>query len=202
MASKRLPKPWHHQLTKVAQDRRDRLAACGWAREVWSLIPLPDLWATVEVAELAADGRGTAAELEATGRAAWALVKAGRKAKQWSQAQGYAAEVAAWTAARFSKSAYGEAARIGRYAQKANGQPESDGPLPDIFPFRDRPSLPVIDPDWLSWNDGTAGTLAVGIYADRAFDRMPILADALEEAGCADPDILDHCRGDGSHVRG
>ena len=39
------------------------------------------------------------------------------------------------------------------------------------------------------------------IYDDRAFDRLPLLADALEDAGCTDADILGHCRG-GGHVRG
>lgn len=44
--------------------------------------------------------------------------------------------------------------------------------------------------------------LAQSIYDDRAFDRMPVLADALEEAGCINVDILRHCRGLGPHVRG
>jgi hypothetical protein len=35
-----------------------------------------------------------------------------------------------------------------------------------------------------------------------AFDRMPILADALQDDGCEDTDILAHCRGAGPHVRG
>jgi hypothetical protein len=67
----------------------------------------------------------------------------------------------------------------------------------DIFgnPFR-----PVtLDPRWQS---ETVVSLATGIYSDRAFDRMPILADALEDAGCDNPDVLNHCRGDGPHVRG
>ncbi|HJZ56454.1 MAG TPA: hypothetical protein VKE74_15925 [Gemmataceae bacterium] len=69
--------------------------------------------------------------------------------------------------------------------------------LRDIFgnPFR-----PVTaDPAWLT---STVLTLAQGIYADRAFDRLPILADALQDAGCENPDILTHCRGAGPHVRG
>jgi hypothetical protein len=58
----------------------------------------------------------------------------------------------------------------------------------------------VIDPTWRS---ETAVALATGIYADRAFDRLPILADALEEAGCDHPDVLNHCRQpDVSHARG
>ena len=44
--------------------------------------------------------------------------------------------------------------------------------------------------------------VAQGIYYDRAFDRLPILADALEDAGCHDAAILEHCRQPGPHVRG
>ncbi len=71
----------------------------------------------------------------------------------------------------------------------------------DIFgnPFRPQPA---IDSSWLSWNDGVIPKLAQVIYDDRAFDRLPILADALEEAGCTNTDILNHCRQPGEHVRG
>jgi hypothetical protein len=48
----------------------------------------------------------------------------------------------------------------------------------------------------------TVKQLADTIYTDRAFDRLPILADALEEAGCTDAAIVGHCRGPGPHVRG
>jgi hypothetical protein len=43
---------------------------------------------------------------------------------------------------------------------------------------------------------------AAGAYEGRAVERLPVPADALEDAGCADPDILAHCRGAGLHVRG
>jgi hypothetical protein len=49
---------------------------------------------------------------------------------------------------------------------------------------------------------GTAAQLARGIYEERAFDRLPILGDALEDAGCTATAILDHCRGPGPHSRG
>ena len=62
------------------------------------------------------------------------------------------------------------------------------------------PFHPVsIDPAWLTTN--VVG-LAQAIYEGRAFDRLPILADALEDAGCFHPDVLSHCRGPGPHVRG
>jgi len=60
----------------------------------------------------------------------------------------------------------------------------------------------LIEPSWLTWNDGIVLKLAQAIYGDRAFDRMPVLADALEEAGCDNADILAHCRERGDHVRG
>jgi hypothetical protein len=74
------------------------------------------------------------------------------------------------------------------------------GLVRDIFgnPFR----VATLDPVWLQWNGGTVRKIAQSIYDDRAFDRMPILAAALEEAGCTDQAILDHCRGHGPHVRG
>jgi hypothetical protein len=53
-----------------------------------------------------------------------------------------------------------------------------------------------------AWRSPTVAALAGAIYDERAFDRLPILADALEEAGCDHPDVLAHCRGDGPHVRG
>jgi hypothetical protein len=56
--------------------------------------------------------------------------------------------------------------------------------------------------EWLTWNGGTVGQIAQAIYEEEAFDRMPILADALEEAGCADADLLCHLRSAGSHARG
>jgi hypothetical protein len=69
--------------------------------------------------------------------------------------------------------------------------------LLDIFgnPFR-----PVaFDPAWRT--EHTAG-IASKMYEERDFAGMPILADALEEAGCDNADILAHCRETGVHVRG
>jgi hypothetical protein len=56
-----------------------------------------------------------------------------------------------------------------------------------------------VDPAWLT----SAGlTLARGVEAERAFDRLPILADALQDAGCDDEEVLGHCRDDTVHARG
>jgi hypothetical protein len=60
----------------------------------------------------------------------------------------------------------------------------------------------TVAPFWLTWNNATVVRIVKAIYDERAFDRMPILADALEDAGCDNADILNHCRGPGPHVRG
>lgn len=52
------------------------------------------------------------------------------------------------------------------------------------------------------WRTAAVTDLACRIYDDRAFDRFPLLADALMEAGCADEQVIGHCRSDGPHVRG
>jgi hypothetical protein len=67
--------------------------------------------------------------------------------------------------------------------------------LSDIVP----PGNIALDPSWLT---STVTNLAEAIYQERAFDRLPILADALEEAGCNQQDILGHLRGGGEHCRG
>jgi hypothetical protein len=72
--------------------------------------------------------------------------------------------------------------------------------LRELFgnPFRTM----TVSPLWLGWNDGTIPKLSKGIYDDRAFDRLPILADALEDAGCTNAEILHHCRQVGEHRQG
>lgn len=69
--------------------------------------------------------------------------------------------------------------------------------LREIFGNRFRPV--IVDP---SWQIANVVAIAQAIYDERAFDRLPILADALEDAGCTSANVLDHCRGGGEHVRG
>ena len=69
--------------------------------------------------------------------------------------------------------------------------------LRDIFGNSFRPV--TIDPRWLTSN---VVDLANAIYSERAFDRMPILSDALMDAGCDSEEVLNHCRSEGPHVRG
>jgi len=69
--------------------------------------------------------------------------------------------------------------------------------LRDIFgnPFRPVAFAP-------EWRTDTVVALARQMYDAREFGAMPILADALQDAGCEEGQILEHCRGTGPHVRG
>lgn len=71
------------------------------------------------------------------------------------------------------------------------------------------PTAPEIDSAWLDSNDGIVTRLAAAIYENRCLpegtlevERMAVLADALEEAGCTNQEMLSHCRNGGMHVRG
>jgi RNA polymerase sigma factor (sigma-70 family) len=90
-------------------------------------------------------------------------------------------------------------ARVSGEGESAERQAQADL-LRDLFgnPFR-----PVkCDPVWRECGGGVVRSLAEPIYAERAFDRMPILADALEEVGCVNVVILAHCRSGVDHARG
>jgi hypothetical protein len=72
--------------------------------------------------------------------------------------------------------------------------------LREVFgnPFR-----PVaVDRSWLRWKEGAVARMAWSISDGRRFDELPVLADALEDAGCANADILAHLRSPGPHVLG
>jgi hypothetical protein len=80
--------------------------------------------------------------------------------------------------------------------------------LHDIFGNPFHPAL-AVNPAWLAWRDGSVSRLARAAYEDRRLPegtldpaRLAVLADALEEAGCSDADLLGHLRGPGPHVRG
>ena len=77
----------------------------------------------------------------------------------------------------------------------------SDSVLASIYhDFTPNPFVPLTwNPDWFT---STVRDLASHIYESREFTAMPILADALQDAGCDDEQILSHCRAEKPHARG
>jgi hypothetical protein len=187
------PQPMLGHLKGKASDRKLRLFACACCRRIWHLLKdKRSRWA-VEMEERFADGSVERAILMAAGKAAWAV---------WTTPAGAATrDVGAVEAAQAAQDAARHAAWAITSLPRVHEMKAQAALLRDIvgfLPFRPTP----LDPIWLSWNDGTVAKLAQAIYEERAFDHLPILADALEDAGCTDQDILGHCRGPGPHLLG
>jgi hypothetical protein len=199
-----------------ASDRKLRLFACGCCRRIWGLLADPRSRRAVEVAEQFADFRVEATVLAAARGAAREVCQVRPAHRQPVAWQGVAATAAYGAAAREVREAVlhtpgcvvraviarhgGQADRGWRPVrrQEALGQAAL---LRDIFgplPFGPVP----VDAAWLSWKGGTIARLAEAIYEERSFGRLPVLADALEEAGCTNEEALAHLRGPGPHTRG
>jgi hypothetical protein len=124
------------------------------------------------------------------------------------------ANVASYVAANAASAAYHEGAidaeddhltaalarRRGAAASRARERAEQADILRELF---GNPFKPVtVDRSWLRWNGGTVLTLAAEVYAEGGFDRLPLLADSLEDAGCSETSLLGHLRGPDAHARG
>ena len=185
--------------------RKLQLFACVCCRAIWPLLTDPRSKAAVEAAEAEADGRLPATELSRVRKisnrarmknpddfrtpagAAHALLIPDSKFGGIGLAMNVSLKVRdAEDGFRGSHGRYFNADDP-YYAPSHPGQAHL---LRDIFgnPFR-----PVAcQAEWLEWNDGTVVKMAQAIYEERAFDRLPILADALEDADCGDATILSH----------
>ena len=195
--------------------RKLRLFAVACCRRIEHLLTDPRSRAGLAMMERYVDGRATKADLrkaiEGAAKVTWDYEREtdGR----------YQAATAACTALEDIQDDFQDIGEAAEHAADA-----VTGAIPEGTPYRDElytavhndelnqqaallrdifgnPFRPVaVDPSWLT-SDVLA--LARGIYDERAFDRMPILADALQDAGCDNDDVLTHCR-DASrvHVRG
>jgi hypothetical protein len=178
-----------------ASARKLRLFAVACCRRLEIWLPDQRSWDAVHVAEWCADGHGGGQDLEAARRDAEASYRLDRA--------GYAAVAAtaadAWQAATgVLEAVYHLAWEWYEEGAEADAQAAL---LRDLFgplPFRPVP----VDPAWLAYSDGAVRRVAQAIYDGRRFDELPILADALEEAGCTSAELLGHCRSGGEHARG
>jgi hypothetical protein len=184
--------------------RKQRLFACACCRRLWDHLTDPRSRAAVEAAEAFADGK---IDKKALNRARASATSAARAAPAPPINAGMAwrpedaAHVlanAGWEDAFIASTGRASyaAANLGLRSREEEGA-EQAKLLRDIFgnPFRPGTFQPT-------WRSDTVLSLAWGMYEARDFSAMPILADALQDAGCADEDVLAHCRGGGPHVRG
>jgi hypothetical protein len=190
------------QLTPPVSFRKLRLLLCGSCRPFGHLLSDPRILRAVEVCErFVDDRRATRGELAEAYAAADAAYRDLERLKPFESVLAMCAALAT------SESMTGREMEVVAATPPGSWEVSYDAwrrtqcdIIRDMFgnPFRPASA----DPSWLSWNDGALRKLARAIYEGYAFDRLPILADALEDAGCENADLLAHCRGPGPHVRG
>jgi hypothetical protein len=209
-------------------DRKLRLFAAACCRRIWPLLTLGRSRRAVQTSERHADGLAADAELKAAYRpAAWledtvvppwavqvAAEAAAANATYPDAADGavratlWALDAAAGAAADAVADPPGseDAAREGdRWFRifQAVRVAEKEAQCRLLRCLVGNPFHPVsASAAWRAWRGGTVVRLAGQMYEARRFADLPVLADALEEAGCADAELLAHCRSGEEHARG
>jgi hypothetical protein len=193
-------------------ERNARLFAAACCRRAWHLMVDERSHKAVEVVELFADGEVDGNDLAVAERGAGAAATARRSgASDAAWMASHAAWLSTWDDTwRCAETTLAITRKVmTRDRGKSRPQDQPIYILRDLFgpiPFR-----PVaIDPGWLTWNGSTVGRLARAAYDGRQMpagtlepERLAVLADALEDAGCGDLEVLGHLRESGKvHYRG
>jgi hypothetical protein len=185
----------------AASERKLRLFACACCREIWAMLTHEQSRHAVESAERYADGGETSSVMLRAFFDALEVCDAHQvDTRDVNFPRGYGWYFAASAAATAAESnitqgVFSVIRRCNKAVIEANTT-RADY-LRDIFgnPFRS----PSFDP---TWRTETVTLLARSMYEAREFGAMPVLGDALEEAGCGEENILSHCRGNSTHVPG
>ncbi len=191
-----------------ADARRLRLLACACCRAIWPQLPDPRSRAGIEVAERYADGKASERELAAARNQA--LVAADNRERKagfapyWTlnhNLRDCLANILTAAVGAATRSAVGPA-RAGKQSgawtlATASATATQAALVREVFgnPFR-----PAVLPAAL--RTPVVLGLARQAYAEHDFALLPVLADALEDAGCEDGQLLAHLHGPGPHVRG
>lgn len=180
-------------------DRKVRLFAVACGRDIWHSLRRRSSRTAVEVGERFADGLAGEDEVVAAWQAVTGYSSPGLGDRFRKFVESRAAGAAAcWALARpaFPGLTVERAVQVHPADRRRAATERYCALVRDIVnPFLQA----LFDPSWLS---SSVLALARSMYDSRDFTAMPILADALQDAGCEDAEVLGHCRGDGAHVRG
>jgi hypothetical protein len=206
------PRPMLEFLNPQADERRLRLFAVACCRRVWDLLTDRRSRGAIETAERYADRAETDRELtEAREKAYHAYANALTTQDHAPYAAMSAALEqplqAALRAATYTARAAGQRAAPSEHVQDVTCHnakvAERRAQASMLRHIMGNPFRPVaVSLSWLTWNQGTVPRLGRAIYETRRFEDLPVLADALEEAGCDHQEVLAHCREGGEHLRG
>ena len=217
-------------LGSKATNRKRRLFGCACCRRIWEHIWDERSRAAVELAERFADGLATVGERERGRaeaeriaespapenthyRAAWACANVVHKYPGIAVNAHYnVVNVATWhkvNGAGYSNILAPEATHLLNQVYNAELATQCEivrdlfcNPFHSLPPKKGKRAWEEQRRNWLGWNGGMIHQIAEVIYNERRMEDLPILADALEDAGCTDAALLDHLRSPGPHVRG
>jgi hypothetical protein len=185
------PQPMLEFLRGKLSERKLRLFTAACCRRVWNLLADERSREAVVVVERLADGSVTRKEWSAARAEARAAAREDADlsnfSDQWRAKQAAAdalREDASEAARRVAHAYWRYRAKLAEYLRDVTGNPFR--PPTDVAP----------------WRTPTVLALAQQVYEELDFGALRVLADALEDAGCDDPILLGHCRGEGPHVRG
>jgi hypothetical protein len=200
---------WWEYFRGKPSSRKYRLLACASCRLILHLITDECLLQAIETAEAHADGLADKANLVRLHAQAHALgMSRGEVLSHMSNIMpGWSELSDSWRVAHAVADAagpddgiFGNAMHSAACDGGKGKDTEDAGQAALIREILGNPFQPAFaEPEWLT---STVLALVRGIHEELAFDRMPILADALQDAGCEDSYILDHCRNAGPHTRG
>jgi hypothetical protein len=212
------PKAMVEFVRQKGSDRKKLLFAVACCRRIWSFMADSRSTMAVEVAERFADGLATPQECKEASAAAMAALEGAEQFegfefeegddKQWGEFN--AAFAAETVVNRGGYDPWDSAETCGNVVEFMTGTPKEAEHVAQVAFLLDifgNPFHPVtINP---AWQSPTVLALATAAYENRILPagtlepaRLSVLADALEEAGCDNADILNHLRGPGPHVRG
>jgi hypothetical protein len=177
--------------------RKSWLLALACCRRIEHLLPNKQTKAVLKALERYLEGKGTAKQVK---KARTIASGGGRKVPGRNEASKKASSAVVFMGDSVQHTIMTAAEAVAWASEPAVSEPEEKEQATLVRDIFGNPFRPVtIDS---SWQTSTVVALAKAIYKEEAFDRMPILADALEDAGCTNAGILNHCREPGVHVRG
>jgi hypothetical protein len=189
-------------------ERKLRLFACNCAELVWRSMLQRDVPTPLEFAWAAADGAVSGSELAAAAQeSVGPPPRGGADLTEWHVAQVLESAFrpkAPRVVANLRHAAEALAERLASDNNQDTARASQEARTTLALFLRDIFGNPFCHVTFsLEWRTDTAVALARQMYESREFSTMPILADALQDAGCDCDDILDHCRdANATHVRG
>jgi hypothetical protein len=185
-------------LAQRVRPRKARLFAVACCRLAWSAFRDERSRNLIDVAERFADQLASRAEMRAAAKAALAAELEAARHEQGPE--GLAAWYAADAAVMLSGTGEWDASAVSAVSFKLTmvlGRARQAEVIRELFGNPFRPVESAVD-----WRSEQVVVLARTVYANRDFSDMPLLAEALQQVGCAETSVLAHCRQPAPHYRG